>query len=100
MFDCGLEERLLQKIKLEVKSLLPIFYGHNILCATGAFKFIEFGISFILYNCRWYRNILFVARLQLLSEVLHRNLPRNNRIWGAIFPLFMNSTPNGDGPHQ
>ena len=32
--------------------------------------------------------------------MLHRNLPRNNRIRSAIFPLFMNLNPNGEGPYQ
>ena len=47
--------------KGEVKSVLRIFYARNIVCATGRFVYISslkcmgLFISFILYNCRWYR---------------------------------------------
>ena len=32
--------------------------------------------------------------------MLHRNVPRNNRIRSETFPLFMNLNPDGEGPHQ
>ena len=36
----------------------------------------------------------------MLCKMLHRHLPGNNRIRSAIFPLFLNLNPNGEGPHQ
>ena len=32
--------------------------------------------------------------------MLHRNLLQNIRFMSAIFTLFMNLNPNGEGPHQ
>ena len=44
-------------------------------------------------------NFVGIDKFCFLHKMLHRKLPRNIRIRSEIFPLFMNSNPDGEGPH-
>ena len=51
-------------------------------------------------HCSRNRSILYVARVQMVSKMLHSNLPGNNLYSSAVFPFCMNFNSNGEGPHQ